>query len=275
MQTENFMSHRKGQPFFFDLNVFDEQGRMTSKNKGPPLEFTAPDMEKARAEAFEEGRKAGFTEGQGGLIKQILNLMQNIRQNSSLLFAAEDERKALYEAEALNLTYSIVRKIYPLLYRHSGLDDVREKLKEIVAADLKGHSLIIEVPASLAEETEKFLKQEQMTPEAGYQLVASPTLRGTECTLRWADGGAIHDPKNIALKIFSILEETLAARGITVHDGEDDFLDSVPENVNSSPDVVVSDAQNMEPAQDKDVSKKTAPKRRGNKKKKDDAGENS
>lgn len=190
---------------------------MTSKNKGPPLEFTAPDLEKAKAEAYEQGRKAGFAEGQAGLTKQVLALVQNIRQNSSLLFAAEDERKALYEAEALNLTYSIVRKIFPLLSRHSGIEDVREKLREIVAAGLKSNTLIIEVPVALAEETRAFMAQENMTPETGFQLNASSALRGTECRLSWADGGDPR-PQKYCAENFSILEETLAARGITVHD---------------------------------------------------------
>ncbi|MBK9585409.1 MAG: hypothetical protein KA099_03685 [Alphaproteobacteria bacterium] len=267
------MTNRKGQPFFFDQNVFDEVGRMTSKNKGPPLEFTAPDLEKAKAEAYEQGRKAGFAEGQAGLTKQVLALVQNIRQNSSLLFAAEDERKALYEAEALNLTYSIVRKIFPLLSRHSGIEDVREKLREIVASGLKSNTLIIEVPAALAEETRTFMAQENMTPETGFQLNASPALRGTECRLSWADGGAIHDPKNIALKIFSILEETLAARGITVHDEGEMFLDSLPDDAPAPSGLPVSDQEKPETAKANDVSEKAAPKKRGGKKKNEDAGE--
>lgn len=267
------MTNRKGQPFLFDQNVFDEYGRMTAKNKGPPLEFTAPDLEKAKAEAYEQGRKAGFAEGQAGLTKQILAMVQSIRQNSSLLFAAEDERKAIYEAEALNLTYSIIRKIFPLLSRHSGIEDVREKLREIVAAGLKSNTLIIEVPAALAEETRKFMEQERMTPETGFVLNPSPSLRGTECRLSWADGGAIHDPKNIALKIFSILEETLAARGITVHDDEDVFLDSVPDDAPAPSGLSVSEPEKAGPEKQKSDSEKAAPKRRGGKKKSEEAGE--
>ncbi len=267
------MTNRKGQPFFFDQNIFDEHGRMTAKNKGPPLEFTAPDLEKAKSEAYEQGRKAGFAEGQAGLTKQVLALVQSIRQNSSLLFAAEDERKAIYEAEALNLTYSIIRKIFPLLSRHSGIEDVREKLREIVAAGLKSNTLIIEVPAALAEETRKFMEQERMTPETGFVLSPSPSLRGTECRLSWADGGALHDPKNIALKIFSILEETLAARGITVHDEGDVFLDSEPDDTSGSSGLSVSEQVKDGTAKPKNVSEKSAPKRRGSKKKGD--GQNS
>lgn len=263
------MTNRKGQPFFFDQNVFDEHGRMTAKNKGPPVEFTAPDLEKAKAESYEQGRKAGVAEGQAGLTKQVLALVQSIRQNSSLLFAAEDERKALYEAEALNLTYSIVRKIFPLLSHHSGIADVREKLREIVAAGLKSNTLVIEVPAALAEETRRFLEQEKMTPETGFVLTPSPSLRGTECRLSWADGGAIHDPKNIALKIFSILEETLAARGVTVHDDGDVFLDSLPDDAAAPSGLSVSEQEKQKTQKPKNVSEKSAPKRRGGKKKGD------
>lgn len=279
------MTQRKGQPFLFDHHVFDDDGQMSLKHKGPPLEFTAPDMEQARQEAYEQGRKAGFAEGQAGLVKQILTLVQSIKQNASMLFASEDERKALYETEALHLSYTVIRKVFPLLHRHSGIDDVRERLGEVMRSGVKGRALTIEVPAAVFEETRTYMMQEGLTPEAGFNLSASPTLRGTECRVSWADGGAIHDPADIARKILAIFEETLAAKGIPVHDAGDVFFDPAYESKAAStaagtgagpaPGAPGGAAVQTGPEEPRSVPKKATPSRRGAKKKDtgDHAGE--
>lgn len=274
------MNKPKGQPFLFDHHVFDEDGQVLLKSKGPPLEFTAPDMEQARQEAYDAGRKAGFADGQAGLTKQILTLVQSIKQNTSMLFAAEDERKALFETEALHLTYTVIRKVFPLLHHYSGIEDVRERLREIMRTGIKGRALKIEVSETLAQETRAFMEREGLTPETGVHLAPSPTLRGTDCRVSWEDGGAIHDPADIARKILAIFEETLAAKGIPVHDAGDVFSDpayssartAADAGAGASPGAPDSTPSHTGAEKPRSVPKKAAPSRRGAKKK--DAGEN-
>ncbi len=99
----------KGQPFYFDNIVFDSEGGdgYSLKKDTPKPEFTAQELEEQKKIAYEEGRKAGFEESQAGITKQIAGLMQNIRQNTGVLFAAEDKRKDIYEAESLRLVQTI------------------------------------------------------------------------------------------------------------------------------------------------------------------------
>ncbi|MCB1592900.1 MAG: hypothetical protein KDI90_10670 [Alphaproteobacteria bacterium] len=272
------MSKRKGQPFLFDHHVFDEDGQISIKDKGPPLEFTAPDLEKAREDSYEKGRKAGFAEGQDGMVRQILTLAQSIKQNASLLFAAEDERKALYEAEALHLSYSVIRKVFPVLYREAGLEDLRERMAEIVRAGVTDRALKIEVSQTLSEDMEKHFAKEGMTEDAGYHLVPSPDLKGTACRVSWSDGGAIHDPGEIARKILGIFQETLAAKGIPVHDAGDDFLNPECEDeaeddasqegsVDATPSAPDGDDAKEKKGSQRSVPKKASPSRRSTKKK--------
>lgn len=279
------MTKRKGQPFLFDHHVFDEDGQISLKSKGPPLEFTAPDMEAARKAAFEEGKKAGIAEGQAGMIRQILTVAQSIKQNTSLLFAAEDERKALFEAEAVHLTYCIIEKLFPVLNRKAGLEDLRARLSDIIQAGLQGRALKIEVPPTLTDEIRKYLDQEGMNDASGFNIVSSPALHGTECRVSWNDGGAIHEPIEIAGKILVIFQETLAAKGIPVHDVA--YILSDPGPVDDGPAAVGGEGLDSEPCapdgghedketnQTRSVPKKSSSGRRSGKKKSEETEGNS
>ncbi len=49
-------------------------------------------------------------------------------------------------------------------------------------------------------------------------LVGDPSLDPKECRILWPDGGIICNQADIVQKTFSIMQEALAERGVSVHD---------------------------------------------------------
>ena len=66
----------KGQPFFFDANVFDDDSQLSEEELAAQPEFTRDEMEQAKASSFEEGKKAGFKDSEDGLTNRMLGILQ-------------------------------------------------------------------------------------------------------------------------------------------------------------------------------------------------------
>ncbi len=231
------MNQKKETSFFQNLHDFDRDGA-GGRKKPPPKEFTAEELEDARQEGYSNGKKDGFQESQDSIMRQVLALMQNIRQHSNMLFAAEDERQDLYEAEAVHLATSIYGKTFPMFAETYGLEDMKAVIQKVIAEHQPSKQITVKVSPALLEQAQKFFQEQGLTSD-GVELEACPSLNGTQCSMEWKGGGVSYDPHKIAVNIFSILEETLAMRGIRVHDKlelqlEDPPEDEEPQNVVSS-----------------------------------------
>ena len=222
------MNQKKESSFFQNLHDFDRDGPGVRK-KAPPKEFTAQDLEAVRQEGYSEGKKDGFQESQDSIMRQVLALMQNIRQHSNLLFAAEDERQELYETEAVHLTASIYGKTFPLFSELYGLEDMKAVIRKVVSDNKAAKKITVRVSPALFEPSQKFFQEQGLTSD-GVELESCPSLSGTQCNMEWKGGGVSYDPQKIAVNIFSILEETLAMRDISVHDKLELRLEDPPED---------------------------------------------
>ncbi|MCB1783199.1 MAG: hypothetical protein KDI13_04330 [Alphaproteobacteria bacterium] len=213
----------KGQPFFFDKNMFDDDADLKAKDEPPPppLEYTAIDLENAKARSFADGKKAGFAESEAGFSQKMLLLMQKLEQTAGLMFAAEDERKSVYEREAVQLTLCALQKIVPEVILARGNEEVEKVLGEALRAHEKSDSLTVQVSADALPTMQACVAK---LPSGGAHknitFQADAGLAPGACKMFWSDGGVLYDTEAIAAKIFSILEETLAAAGRNGHDVE-------------------------------------------------------
>lgn len=212
--------HAKGTPFFFDENVFDDDAppKISEEDLPPPLEFTAQDMEGAKAKAFEEGKAAGYKESEAGLTQKILMLLQKVDQTAALLFTAEDERQALYEVEAVDLTVTALRQILPMLIQKFGIEEVKAVLRDALQAAEKKDQITIEVPSDLIAPLQEYINTLDSNKLTSVKFEENPALTEGDCKMFWSDGGVLYDTEAISKKILSILDETLAVSGRKSHD---------------------------------------------------------
>lgn len=211
----------KGKPFLFDSNIFDDDAPAREEEDVPVPEFTADELEQAKQQAFEAGKKAGFDESQNGLTKQILTLVQKIDQAAGHFFIQEEERRKIYENEAVRLTLSVLRRLFPVTVEKCGNEEISRVLADEIQAQNEGKDIAIEVPPGTDETLSSYMDQIAAVNGEHLKIRSAPGLSTGECRMLWEDGGMICDIPALAEKIAQILEETLAAQGINSHDTED------------------------------------------------------
>ena len=209
-----------GQPFFFDNNLFDDEDLASLDGLEKP-EFTKSQLESIQKEAFEKGKRAGFEESETSTTKNVLSVLEKIERDMTVLFAAENDREEKYEEEAVNLTLSIMRKMFPLYMAEYGEKELHSTLRNILSSNNTPEKVKIEVPENLLPSLEKYVKEMEGTLDKHITLTVNASLKQHECHILWPDGGVICNRDIIAEKTLGIMKEALAERGVSVHDEDE------------------------------------------------------
>ncbi|PCJ97550.1 MAG: hypothetical protein COA45_09815 [Zetaproteobacteria bacterium] len=206
-----------GQPFFFDNNVFDDENLASMDGVETP-EFTKSQLESLQKEAFEKGKRAGYEDSEASTTKNILSVLEKIERDMTVLFAAESDRGGKYEEEAVNLTLTIINKLFPLYMEEYGDKELQSALKSILSNHNTPEKIKIELPEILLAPLETFIKDMEGTLDKQITLSSNASLQRHECRILWPDGGVIYNQNIIAEKTLGIMKEALAERGVNVHD---------------------------------------------------------
>ncbi len=209
-----------GEKFLFDNNMFDDDDlvSMTEEELSAIPEFTKDQLENARNKAFQAGKKAGIKESEEGLTKATLVLLQKIEHDMSVLFEAEHDRVLKYESEAVHLSLVIIQKLFPLYTKEYGGRELEAAIKSTLTNHNIPTKIEIEMHGDILSNMAKHIGDEL---NKKITMTMNNNLNKGECNISWANGGIICNRDDIAEKILEIMKETLAERGISVHDKED------------------------------------------------------
>ena len=212
-----------GEKFLFDNNMFDDDDlvSMTEEELSAIPEFTKDQLENARNKAFQAGKKAGIKESEEGLTKATLALLQKIERDMSILFAAEHDRTLEYESEAVHLSLAVIQKLFPLYTKEYGGGELEAAIKSILTNHNIPTKIEIEMHGDILSNMAKYIDDIGGDLNKKITMTANNNLNKGECNISWANGGIICNRDDIAEKTLEIMKETLAERGISVHDKED------------------------------------------------------
>ncbi len=208
-----------GKPFFFDQNIFDsDDPRVYEEQKPEKPEFTASDLKAAKAQAFEEGKRAGIQENEASLTQSVLGLLQKVDRDMAVLHAAEQDRIQRFETECLHLTYSITSKLFPVMDQAHGQDELKDAIMKAIKSQSDIEALRLDVHGDLIVPIKGLLQQS----DTGKNIALTPNsaLGLHEFKMAWPDGGLLVNRLEIVDEILGLMKETLAERGVTVHDEE-------------------------------------------------------
>lgn len=217
----------KGKPFFFDVNVFDEQAiaRKEAEEKNlPKFEYTKEQLEQTRKAAYAEGKKAGSAEAQTSLSQSILQVVQKMDRNLTMLFASEEERNTRYEQETIALVHAIVKTIFPIYFQNHGLEELKHSIAQAITEQKNIPCIDVEVHESVASEIETYVKQVEADTGTKLSIRASKSVPPNHCHMVWQNGGVVLAKEKIAQHVLSLLQQTLAEQGISIHDDNSGHL---------------------------------------------------
>ena len=226
----------KGQPFFFDTNNFDDEEQLSEEELAKIPEFTRDELEGAKASAFEEGKKAGFQESEANITNQILAIVQKIERDLTGLLAAEHERNTVFENEAVHLSTTIFSKAFPQYMDAFGQEELKAAIKSALSEKTTPDTLQIELNPKIESALSSFIKEHAESLGKHITFKTNDTLPDNNAAINWPSGGLICQHDQTAEKIFDILKQSLAERGISLHDEEhQNAKDTAPsEDINTS-----------------------------------------
>ncbi len=226
----------KGQPFFFDKNIFDEDAPPSpAAEEEAPVEFTRDDLENAKNQSFEEGKKAGFQDAEQGKVQAILDMLKNLEKQMAAISSAEDDRHKIYEEDAVHLSLCILQKLFPVFNKAYGIEELKTALQSALSAHATPNNLRIELHDKTAAELQKHIEKLEEETQKTLCVVTSPDLHEQEFRISWPEGGIINNREKIAQKAFDLITEALAERGINVHH-DDEILNNTPDDNQDAPE---------------------------------------
>lgn len=213
-----------GEPFFFDQNVFDSDDPKTYEEQQPEKpEFTASDLSAAKAQAFEEGKRSGIQENEASLTQSVLGLLQKVDRDMNVLRAAEKDRMDRFETESLHLTHSIITKLFPVMDEMYGQNEITNAVVKAISSQGNIETLKLEVHGDLLAPLKGAVQQSDTGKNIA--LSSNSALSKNEFKMEWPDGGLIVNRLEMVDEILALMKETLAERGVTVHD-EDEIVEA-------------------------------------------------
>jgi flagellar assembly protein FliH len=184
------------QKFLFDVS-FDgppdprSRGAVTPAEPRIGREEIAAAAEAARAQGHAAGMAEAVTAHQHRIAETLGLLGERVAALLSDRGAAQREAELL----AIELTRTIVGKLFPALVRKTGLTEVAALVTQCMREAVDEPRIVLRVPDALFEAA-----QRQIAPLAtstGYPgklvILGDDALAGSDCRVEWADGGAERD----------------------------------------------------------------------------------
>ena len=120
--------------FFFDLHDFsDPNAAEEIEEELPPPVFNEEQLEAARREAHALGRQAGLDEAAASREQLVANMLRNISESFSKLFASEHIREKQFEQESVKLALEMLEKLFPDLNEKIGQSEIKNMIANVVA----------------------------------------------------------------------------------------------------------------------------------------------
>lgn len=189
------------QKFLFDLS-FDAPApaaapRAPAAPPPPPPEptFTREELLAAEAKAREEGHAAGTAEAVSAHEERVAGTLKALADGVASLLSAKDAMQREGERQAVELTRSILGKLFPAFARCNGLGEITALVASCLRECVDEPRLVLRVGDGLFERAQQRLAP--MVSASGYPgklvILADEALAGSDCRVEWADGGVERD----------------------------------------------------------------------------------
>lgn len=231
------MPHRSPPPpaarkFLFDLNDFGEKPPKQEEEDlpPPPPTFSEEELARARAEAYEEGWRAGQAEESARREKFVAGIMEKTGRDFETLFAAEKARASVFEAEAVTLARHIFARTFPRFNAAFGLAEIEQTVRNVLESRKDTPEIVVEVHPDYTDDIRKYTE----SVIQGLHLAGRCTVRGNaslgpgDCRMQWENGGAVRDAAGLAAQIDQELQQVLAAGPVLRDNGTETDAETMP-----------------------------------------------
>lgn len=192
--------------FLFDLNVFDApepEEEILVEAPPPPPTFSEDELAAAKDMAFEHGRQQGQKEQLETREQHVSETLEKIAENFSQIFAAETMREIIFEKEALRLSVAALDLLFPALNEKLGREEVYKTIEKTLTSHRKTKEIAIHVPIGMKGEIDTLINRLHDADQevVAWRVTEVADMAPGNCSLEWADGGAVRDSIRAAADI--------------------------------------------------------------------------
>ncbi len=174
--------------------------------KPPPPKFDEEDLERARAEGHESGKKIGAQEAMRSIERKISQTMSAVSAQFTGLSQAQVESHERQRREALEVALTVVRKIFPRLAGRHGLAEVESVVCDCLERLRDEPRIVIRVADAVLDQVQARIGE--LAARAGFEgkvvYLAQDGLKPGDVRVEWADGGAERDSERLWREIEQI-----------------------------------------------------------------------
>jgi flagellar assembly protein FliH len=220
----NDLPNKNGEKFLFNVHCFDEDFvKEVEEEIPPPPMFTQEELEAAKHAAFTKGHTQALEEAKASRGQHLATVLETLSNDLARLCTQEERREKLYEQEAVGLSLAIFSKLFPLYQQQYGFDELAETIKTVLSRHEGQKDINVFIHPDLVQGVEAFLAKIQRQDSGLFLRVTGDESLGLGAAkVTWTDGGAVRDTESMAGQIEALIKQALAARGVKVHDRQED-----------------------------------------------------
>jgi len=260
--------------FLFDLDfdrpaVNDEDIDELNEEDAVDLEpeiiiptFSEEELKAAREDGFARGKEEGVKETLESIVQQTATALETIVAKIDTIFRLQDDANTMTARDAVNVSTSITRKLFPQFSTQGALDEVERIVRSIMGKMIDEPRLTITVNDTLLERISSRL--DPMMADTGFEgkviFNGDEALPLSDCRIEWGTGTASRDTASLWQEIDSLIAENMSGEDSmsldetedkTAQDANDQEADAKPQPATvkkAAENRVQSDTDSSEPA---------------------------
>lgn len=183
----------------------------------PPPVYTEEEMAQLKAEAFEEGRKAGHEEGRqdalDGIEAEIAKTAETVAQETAKLSEAQRRANDRAQANLVRIVKALLGKLMPIYLKRHGAEEALSVVADCIADLQDAGRLTIRLSEETANQLEERLQE--TARRAGFEgqirILTDPAMGPSDVRVDWGAGGAERSYESIRDQVESAIDRAVAA----------------------------------------------------------------
>jgi len=235
--------------------------------------FSEEELNAAREDGFARGKEEGVKETLESIVQQTATALETIIAKIDDIFSLQEDANTTTARDAVNVSTSITRKLFPQFSTLGALDEVERIIRSIMEKMIDEPRLTIMVNDTLLERISSRL--DPMMAETGFEgkviFNGDESLPLSDCRIEWGTGTASRDTTSLWQEIDSLIAKNMsdedfpteiATEDKTAQDANDQEAKLEPQpatDENTTKNRVQSEADSSEPADSIVSSPESAP----------------
>jgi flagellar assembly protein FliH len=175
----------------------------------PVNTYSEAEIDVAREEGFDDGKKQGASETLVGIEKTLSDTLTAITDGLSVFQSKQTQANQEASDDATALALTIVRKFFPTLNENTALDEINSVLVTVLKRLIHEPQITIKVNPLISNDLSESLKRQFIgnDPITNVSVIADENVDKGDCKIEWSNGTAERNLNTLINEIDDIIAQ--------------------------------------------------------------------